>query len=314
MGRQHAFSRADIDRPPSSVAGRPDSDDYRPMARMKREGYVKLEAEDAPDWQLDFDKMVGAMDELHALGLPVAYAFVFDEFWTAFWRLHELLNELLGEGYLRLPDLWAWRVDHTTQEAGWSSHRDRRLAPNDTTSERAFGNFIFPDGAPMSATAWIPLTNATTLNGCMYILPADRDPLYGENLMLPTQVEDHMPNFWRDNLQNIRALPVDRGGALVWNQNVFHWGSRASPQATQPRYSISTEFQSGKVPQMSVTKRVEAGLFTYGPTDPRGSLNFPQRLDILADLVKKYHHMHFLSAEGNPMLAQLMNYSMPPDS
>ena len=37
---------------------------------------------------------------------------------------------------------------------------------------------LFEDGSPKSLTTWIPLSNATALNGCMYIVPALHDPTF----------------------------------------------------------------------------------------------------------------------------------------
>ena len=50
-------------------------------------------------------------------------------------------------------------------------HRDKPLAGDE--SFRA-------SGAPMFATAWLALNEATTENSCLYFIPANLDPGYHE--------------------------------------------------------------------------------------------------------------------------------------
>lgn len=49
------------------------------------------------------------------------------------------------------------------QGAGWGPHRDR-VQPT-----------LDEDNSPHSLTVWLPFTDATPLNGCMYVLPAHHD-------------------------------------------------------------------------------------------------------------------------------------------
>jgi len=68
-----------------------------------------------------------------------------------------------------MPDIWVFNIDPLRAEpAGWKPHRDR---PYETP--------LMPDMSAASINFWIPLTEATPLNGCMYILPRqfdDRSP------------------------------------------------------------------------------------------------------------------------------------------
>ena len=63
---------------------------------------------------------------------------------------------------------------------------------------------------PKSVSVWVALSDATTLNGCIYILPADRDPSY-RNDSLNLREEK-----WANFIQNFRALPVNAGTAIIW--------------------------------------------------------------------------------------------------
>jgi len=134
------------------------------------EGYAQL---DPLPWDLPIASMVQLIERLHTMGLPITFCYLFDEFWYIFMRLHSTLGHILGSEYRRLPDFWAWRVDPANDERGWHVHRDKSYET------------LFVNGAPKTLSVWIPLTDATTSNGCMYVLPADRDPTYRYPLFYP---------------------------------------------------------------------------------------------------------------------------------
>jgi len=48
--------------------------------------------------------------------------------------------------------------------------------------------------------------------------------------------------------QNIRALPAAPGTLMAWNQNLLHWGGRASSLAEGPRCSVAMPFQRADLP------------------------------------------------------------------
>jgi hypothetical protein len=127
------------------------------------EGYAQL---DPLKWNLPLESMLQMIEQLHTRGLPITFCYLYDEFWYLFMRLHLTIEHILGVNYQRLPDFWAWRVDPGKEERGWAVHRDKNFET------------LFVDGAPKTVSVWIPLTDATTSNGCMYVLPADRDPTY----------------------------------------------------------------------------------------------------------------------------------------
>ena len=231
--------------------------------------------------------MVHLIDTLHDLDIPLAFCFLYDEFWLVFMRLHVLLGHVLGPEYKRLPDFWSWRVDPQKSEAGWAVHRDK--------SRRS----IFMSGMPKTITVWLPLTDATTSNGCMYMLPADRDPTYktGESLR----------DYWVDVAPSIRALPVPSGGVLMWNQNVWHWGSRSNPHGLEPRFSLAMEFQSNPTTSSpydpsalvegfpSTDDVVE--MYNLEIDDPLWAPAFAVRVKLVAAQILGYQHISELSEE-----------------
>ncbi len=193
---------------------------------LLREGYFHLPP---LAWQLPLDDMARAIVRLTEAGFVAPFCFMYDEFWLMFIKLNGLLRQLLGEDYWMLPNFWAWYIDPRAGQSGWRPHRDGGHVS------------LLADRRPKSLSVWLPLTDATPLNGCMYVLPAHLDPTYGT----PRDGQ------WSIQLQDVRALPGAAGSLFVWTQALLHWGSRSSPLASGPRISMSVEFQRGDIPPMS---------------------------------------------------------------
>jgi len=225
------------------------------------EGYFKI---DPPNWNLNIVDMASAASKMAEMNLPIPLVFLFDEFWIIFLKLHNIAEAVLGKGYLRLPDFWGWHVDPQKKQSGWTPHRDKGYKS------------LNADGTPKSITFWIPLSASTPLNGCMYIVPANKDKNYGTP-------QDSQLNF---DLPSIRALPAAAGSILCWNQAVLHWGSQCSERELQPRISVAFEFQSGDVAP-----------YNQPIMDPRSIPTFEFRLKLIAKQILQYQHMYPLSQE-----------------
>jgi hypothetical protein len=155
------------------------------------------------------------------------FAFVYDEFWQLFSGAYPVLRTLLGDGYQMTPtDIWLWHVHQGPSTAGWGPHRDM---PEKSA--------LRDDKTPRVINVWIPLTDATPLNSCMYVLPMDRDP------NLPDKVMDYR-GYTARSFHDIRALPAEAGSAIGWNTHIMHWGGRSSEWATRPRISVAIYFHS----------------------------------------------------------------------
>lgn len=246
---------------------------------LRREGYVNV-ANALPESFIA--PLRACIAALHERRIPLAFAFVYDEFWQAFRAVAPLLEAMLGKGYRALPDFWVWHVVPSEKAAGWGPHRDR-VQPT-----------LEPDNSPHSLTVWLPFTDATPLNGCMYVLPAHLD----ERFRLRRW--DGEGNIVVKDLQNIRALPATAGSVLVWNQAVLHWGGRASSLAGGPRSSVAFEFQRGDRPA-----------FNQPLLDPRELPPFQQRLGLIGKQVLQYEHMYPLSPEIAALARTLRERFMP---
>jgi hypothetical protein len=237
---------------------------------IRTEGYFQ----GAMDWGVNLGMMADRVRALSAANLSPVFAFIYDEFWIPFLKLHDLYLNLLGGNYYVLPDFWIWNVDPKKNDAGWPPHRDMgRLS-------------LLPDGSPKSLTTWIPLSAATTLNGCMYIVPACFDPTYGTD-------DD---KTWKFELPSIRALPGNPGDFFVWNQAVLHWGSKTSRLAPESRVSMAFEFQRADIPPINQPLM-----------PPLSILPFESRLKLIAKQILQYRHMYKVDEEIEKIAIELVS-------
>jgi hypothetical protein len=237
----------------------PRQDLARLSLRMRKDGYFgecdeRLEGVAAA--------IAGAVARCAHLGLPPVLVWVFDEPWECYRRLAPVISHFLGADYRALPAFWAWHIDPSKHEAGWKPHRDNSRS-------------LAPDGSPLSLTCWIPLSEATPLNGCMYIVPAQLDP----------NLNQGATKSWSP-LTLARALPAKPGEYLIWNQMVLHWGGVSSEFAEKPRMSMALEFQRGDAPA-----------FREPLLDPHVPPTFASRLRLIGMQIRQYTHMYASSDE-----------------
>ena len=158
-----------------------------------------------------------------------------------------------------LPDFWAWYLDPLNYEGGWSKHRDRDA------------DCIDENGLPESLTAWTALSEARADNGCIWLLPADKDPRYRTDFR----------DLSIDNPADVIPLECPAGSLLMWNQVVLHWGGRSLPTAPHPRVSFAFEFQRTDRPTQNAPL-----------LDPNRIPSFNERLALLAKQILQYQHRY----------------------
>jgi hypothetical protein len=174
------------------------------------------------------DKMRLCVERLRRERWPEPFPFVYDEFWdiASIPSLTEILTELLGAKYRQTSNFWTYY----RKGAGSRPHAD------------------YPDlPAPRRGrlTVWIPLSDATVDNSCIYLIPQDRvssvKDLFTYNYVTHRELSDLL---WVT-----KALPAPAGSVLGWCHDTIHWGSFASDGA-HPRVSLRVEFiGSGEEPQ-----------------------------------------------------------------
>ncbi|OSQ36147.1 phytanoyl-CoA dioxygenase family protein [Thalassospira mesophila] len=199
-----------------------------------------------------------AIERLVAARLPPAMIYLYDEAWQVFAALSPLLSHFLGDRVALLPHFWAWHIDPGAQGKGWPPHRDYQ------------GESVIGDDMLISLSLWVPLSDATPENGCMYVLPRSFERWYKSPVSKPQDVL----------LQDVRALPAVPGAVMGWRQDVYHWGGRASSYAASPRISLSLEFQNAAFDPLG-----EPLLDMTSPPQ------FKTRLALIGAQFAKYQHM-----------------------
>lgn len=241
------------------------------IAKMDKEAYVHLAQ---PGLTSPLKEMCDLLGTITSMNLPPVFAFAFDEFWNVHMQVRPLVKLLLEtDEFSMLPDFWAWRVK--PGQSGWKPHRDK------------VSGSLFPNGKPKSLTLWVPLSIAYPLNGCMYVLPADRDKIYYHD----------GKNGFESTLPDMRALPAQAGDVLAWTQRIFHWGSHsADSHDLPPRQSVAFEYQRCDIPP-----------FNSPLLDPDKAPNFKARMGLIAKQVLQYTHMYEFSPELVRMAQTIRN-------
>jgi ectoine hydroxylase-related dioxygenase (phytanoyl-CoA dioxygenase family) len=188
---------------------------------------------------------------------------------------------MLGESYRLSPDFWAWHVAPNSTGRGWVFHRDAEIGrPFDASAH------IREDGQPRLCTIWIPLTDATTHNSCIYVLPFPQDPAM-QSFLRKQSLETIQQQAQLTNWTNIRALPAQAGSVLGWSAYIIHWGSQSTDWATHARVSLGIYYETADAPMVG------------RPFDPEGRryinlhdrdfrISFEDRLRIIANIFAIY--------------------------
>jgi hypothetical protein len=220
------------------------------------------------------------------------YIAVFDEFWQFLQGLRNTLNPILGTSYRLSPDYWAWHIETNAASRGWIFHRDANLdRPFDAQAH------MHADGKPRLCTVWTPLTDATTHNSCIYVLPFPHDPAIQSFLRKESmaQIQQHAQTT---DWTNVRALPAQAGSLLGWNPYIAHWGSRSTEWATHPRISLGIYYEAADSPQVGRPFDSEGRRY-IDVHNPDFRFGFEHRLAIIANLMAIYAHRGQMVNEPN---------------
>lgn len=234
------------------------------LETLRLEGYFQTSAVLRPDV---VRRMRLAIERLRAERWPAVFSYVYDDFWQAVRTpsLTRLVSGFLGEGYKQNSFVWTYYVAPVKGAQGWEPHSD---------SSRGESRL----------TVWVPLTDATLDNGCMYLIPRNQlpDDLRREYQKLDEGVTRAQLGRL---LQSTRALPSPAGAYLGWNHQMIHWGAISSGQV-EPRISFAVEFvKSGAElrpdeaplfdpltampPFLERLRAIGKGLLTYQHNEPR---------------------------------------------
>jgi hypothetical protein len=204
-------------------------------------------------------RMRACIEVLKRSDWPPVFCFVHDEFWqiTRVPSLVRVLSDVLGPGYRQIPHIWSFYVAATPGAAGWPPHTDRCGRANRNSR----------------LVVWVPLSDATLDNGCMYVIPRWR-------------IEQQFPEMETISaadakavLQASRALPARAGSVLGWDFRLIHCGSVCGLKG-DPRVSISVEFIGAEAePQRDELPLLDA---------PSDLPMFAQRIRVIARAILAY--------------------------
>lgn len=234
---------------------------------MLTEGYLESQpAFDASELLV----LRSALETLDANGLPPVFIYLYDQPWSLFRRLHQLISHFLGENFKLLPNFWAWNIPVIEKASGWPIHRDCDASTRFESLD--LGQTL------MSLSIWLPLTDATRENGCMHVLPRSKQGPYPDIIASIDEIER----------SDVRSLPVSAGSVLAWSQDLYHWSGQVTENAAGPRMSLSLEFQSAHFAPLAEP------LF-----DIAAPPTFNERLDLILHQFNKYKHMEAVFLPGS---------------
>jgi hypothetical protein len=184
--------------------------------------------------------------------LPATFVYLLDEVWMIGEELRLRISAMLRQPYVLEEDGWAWWIP--PGQRGWvaGAHRD-----NPTLCNRE---------APERLSVWVALDDVPANRACIYLVPLDRDPSYPSDLR-----KGVAPLEW------VRAAPIDAGTALVWNENLLHWGTANDERSGAPRVVISF-----------TARRADAEPHFRGRAIALDALDPFTRLDIVAGCIAEY--------------------------
>ena len=267
---------------------------------LAERGYFLWERAGAAEGQVPLlaPLLIGALRagaaRIKAAGWPATFLLLMDEPWQLVARLFELLEPVLmlpdmleqqsentGEVLELDLDLFVWSLDKGLSDGRYvngnfaTPHRD---SPHGANHDSA--------GRPTQLNVWVPLTDATLTNGCMWVLPKNCDPLFDK----PDHPQ-HMGAATRDPdgslvcrfpIHHARPLPAPEGAIVAWQSNLVHWGASCAPDAAvhTPRTSMA----------LTLRRRQRGGEST-GPTLAQlRDMDVQARLSMVGKSLRMYNH------------------------
>ena len=267
---------------------------------LVRQGYSQLPAIDWGAAGVSLSALAGATAQLERAGFPPVFLFMFDQPWLLCERLFDSARHLLGDTAELDEAVFAWALKSGAvgggnggtgdDGAGRSGGRGPAKAASHVGS-----NFGRPHrdspyaachtlaGQPSELSVWVPLVDVTTSNGCMLVVPANRDPLFAAHADAM-----HMRPGERLPWAYVRALPCEAGSVLLWRASLIHWGSACTEGIASPRKSIAMAFKlpaAGATCDAPLPSRITRSSLANG-------LSLDARLRIVLRALLKYEHWH----------------------
>ena len=239
-------------------------------------------------------EMIEFLDE--KCGLNPTWSLVFDNYWVLARRVEKIVQSISGKENRLNFDALVWRVRNVNEEdekrgesnntatmTAFTPHRDRQ--PKDT--RKSFRE----DESPKYCTIWIPLTNATCENSCLYVIPRKCDEGYTEGDDDTDLEKTPLEKCLKDKkaYQNITACPVDVGEAVVFTHRTIHWGSKPRDNYQgEPRVNVSFGFSDDSF-EKAYLKNRNGVKVTEDADDVQSLPTLKERLVLIASQMIVYH-------------------------
>mmetsp|Transcript_130920 Transcript_130920/g.407136 ORF Transcript_130920/g.407136 Transcript_130920/m.407136 type:complete len:587 (-) Transcript_130920:163-1923(-) len=227
---------------------------------------------------ISLQAVVATMDSLRDNGFPPVFIFMFDEPWLIFAKLLGTMAGILASKTMEMDtSIFAWALQLVDKciDVGSNFGRPHR--------DCSYDDCHSANGDMTLVTVWLPVVPVTIDSGCIYVVPADRDPLFARS-------DDplHMTADQQVPWPHIRPLPCAAGDVLMWQGSLIHWGSACSESAGQPRKSIGTAF----VLPCESSRAVSSKTDTLSKEELEGGLSMQARLQFVLKALLRYEHWH----------------------
>ena len=217
-----------------------------------------------------------AVDVVTAAGWPAVFAWIYDGPWicSRLPAIRRIVESSLGAGYLQLPHVWVHVVPSVDGASGWRPHFDG------------------PESDRVSV--WVALTDATTENGCMHVVPRRALPSAFRGDWHAGKTVSVLDAARA--LHASRPLPTLAGGAIGWTFDVLHWGGSCVTTGGSRR-ALSMEFVQAAESARDANENVLA---------IDGSLpTFEQRVDMIAEAIATYELFEPVVSRHRPVADEL---------
>jgi len=228
----------------------------------------------------DVETVRQAMRAVTNEGWPVPFVWLFDQPWQVVLSIWDEAERILGCPVVLEPTVAAYQLERPEIVSGKYVGRNFGVPHRDYTFSQTFR----ADGSPTALTVWVPVTEATVDNGCMYVVPKQFDALFDSDQSFMHQQVIKSGSFGGHQcvhfpIDGCRPLPSAPGGVMGWLGNVIHWGSSNHVVSTaDPRASIAWVFRAADTAQAaSGYTREDITAFTLS-----------QRLEVCCNSVKTF--------------------------
>ena len=208
--------------------------------RLVEDGFACVSRCDKSDESELVAKLHAGAKQLHAMGLPPTFTTCYDAAWQLMQLHHDrTMKPNVPATHRRVGDVLCWCIPRGG--AGFAPHSDRDPADVEASFETG--------GLGKMHTTWLALSECGASDGCLAVIPARFDPGYKPGAVAEATTSksdgDGAAALWacldtKESVQNIRALPLRQGEAVVFSHRLIHWAMRSDLQGESgPRVSLS---------------------------------------------------------------------------